>query len=57
MFGITPVGAFGTAGVIAGTATVSAAQAADITAGNTYFNMHTPANPNGEIRGQLLLLP
>lgn len=54
MFGVTPVGAFGTQGVIAGTATVSAAQAADIAAGKTYFNIHTSAHGGGEIRGQLL---
>lgn len=28
---------------------------ADLEAGNTYINLHTSANPNGEIRGQLTL--
>jgi hypothetical protein len=28
-------------------------QAADLTAGNCYVNIHTAANPGGEIRGQL----
>lgn len=55
LFGIgTPSG---TAGVIAGTATITATQAGHITAGNSYFNIHTSANTGGEIRGQLLLLP
>ncbi len=55
MFGIGSVS--GTAGVISGTATITAPQAANISAGNSYFNIHTTANPGGEIRGQLLLLP
>jgi len=54
LFPITPVGAFGTQGVIAGTATITADQAADIVAGQTYFNIHTSVHPGGEIRGQLL---
>jgi hypothetical protein len=38
---------------IKGEATLTAAQAADFTAGKMYFNIHTAANPNGEIRGQI----
>lgn len=53
-FGLTG-GAFGnTAGSFIGVATVNATQAADIAAGKGYFNIHTTANPGGEIRGQLL---
>ncbi|HZX84937.1 MAG TPA: CHRD domain-containing protein, partial [Reyranella sp.] len=29
------------------------AQAADLAAGRWYFNIHTAANPPGEIRGQV----
>lgn len=32
---------------------VDAAIISSITAGNTYFNVHTPANTGGEIRGQI----
>ncbi len=38
---------------IAGTVTLTDAQIADLEAGNTYINVHTAANPGGEIRGQL----
>ena len=38
---------------ITGTATLTDAQAADLAAGRMYFNVHTAANPNGEIRGQM----
>jgi hypothetical protein len=39
---------------IKGTATLTDAQAADLTSGKWYFNIHTQANKAGEIRGQLL---
>ena len=39
---------------IEGRATLTAAQAADLMAGKWYANVHTAANPGGEIRGQLL---
>lgn len=38
---------------ITGQATLTAAQAADLTAGKWYFNVHTKAHPGGEIRGQV----
>jgi hypothetical protein len=38
---------------IDGTATITAAQAKDLLAGKWYFNVHTAANPGGEIRGQV----
>jgi hypothetical protein len=36
-----------------GSATLTDAQAADLTAGKMYVNVHTEANKGGEIRGQL----
>jgi hypothetical protein len=36
-----------------GSATLTDAQAADLTAGKYYVNIHTAANPGGEIRGQV----
>ena len=38
---------------ISGTANLTAAQMADVMAGRWYANVHTAANPGGEIRGWL----
>jgi len=38
---------------IKGTATLTAEQVADLVAGKWYLNLHTAANPKGEIRGQV----
>ena len=38
-----------------GKATLTAAQVADLMAGKWYANVHTAANPGGEIRGQLIV--
>jgi hypothetical protein len=38
---------------IEGSATLTDAQAADLAAGKYYVNVHTAANPGGEIRGQV----
>jgi len=38
---------------VKGEATLTDAQAADLAAGKMYFNIHTAANPGGEIRGQV----
>ncbi len=42
-----------TPATIAGSATLTEAQAADLLAGKWYLNIHTAANPGGEIRGQV----
>lgn len=39
---------------IEGQATLTSSQAADLMAGKWYANVHTAANPGGEIRGQML---
>jgi Cu/Zn superoxide dismutase len=39
---------------IKGSATLTDAQAADLEAGKYYLNIHTAANKDGEIRGQVL---
>jgi len=44
----------GAASPIEGSATLTAAQVADLTAGRWYANVHTAANPAGEIRGQVM---
>lgn len=38
---------------VEGSATLTDAQAADLVAGKYYVNVHTAANPGGEIRGQV----
>src|SRR5438105_14104204 len=40
--------------IVNGSATVSEQQATDILAGRYYINVHTPNNPGGEIRGQVV---
>lgn len=42
---------------ITGSAMLTEAQMADVMAGRWYFNIHTAANPGGEIRGQLTVRP
>ncbi|MGV0960650.1 MAG: CHRD domain-containing protein [Limnohabitans sp.] len=41
---------------IKGSATLTAAQAAEVMAGQWYVNLHTAANPGGEVRGQVMPL-
>lgn len=42
-----------TSGTVNGTATLTEAQENDLLNGLLYFNLHTAANPGGEIRGQI----
>jgi hypothetical protein len=42
-----------TSGALTGTGTLSAANTAGMVAGQTYLNIHTDNNPNGEIRGNI----
>jgi len=42
---------------LTGTLAITPADAADLLLGNLYINMHTEANPGGEIRGQITLPP
>jgi hypothetical protein len=42
---------------IKGSATLNPAQMADLMAGRWYVNLHTAANPGGEIRGQVMVKP
>ena len=39
---------------IMGSAAITATQVADLKAGRSYVNVHSPTNPGGEVRGQLL---
>ena len=43
-----------TTGAFEGSATLTDDQAKALTAGQTYFNVHTAANPDGELRGQVV---
>jgi len=46
-------GAFGSSGTMSGTLVLTDTQKAYLLAGLTYVNIHTSANPGGEIRGQI----
>jgi CHRD domain len=41
-------------GPIKGTATLTADQAQQFLSGKWYINVHTMANPGGEVRGQMM---
>jgi len=46
-----------TSSPFSGEATLDDVKAADLAAGKVYFNIHTAANPKGEIRGQVVRAP
>jgi hypothetical protein len=46
-----------TASPITGSAVLTPAQMNDLMAGKWYVNLHTAANPKGEIRGQAMIAP
>jgi hypothetical protein len=48
------IGGKGPTSPVTGTATLTDAQMADLEAGKWYANVHTAANPGGEIRGQIM---
>ncbi len=52
---IVPITGFPTtaSGTVSGTAMLTAGQNDDLIAGRVYVNIHTSANPAGEIRGQV----
>lgn len=50
---VVPVPMSSLANPMSGTATLDDGQIADLKAGKWYFNIHTAANPGGELRGQL----
>jgi hypothetical protein len=51
---MVPIAPGGTPSPLTGAATVTQPQAADLLAGRWYINLHTSANPAGEIRGQVV---
>ena len=51
---VVPVPATGLASPMKGDATLTEAQAKDLSDGKWYFNIHTAANAPGEIRGQMM---
>jgi hypothetical protein len=50
---LVPVAGVAT-GAFEGSATLNADQGKMLMAGQTYFNVHTAENPNGEVRGQVV---
>jgi hypothetical protein len=52
---ISEKGKMEAASPLKGQATLTDAEAADLTAGNLYINIHTAAHKDGEIRGQVIL--
>jgi hypothetical protein len=51
---VVPIGGKAPTSPVHGTATLTDAQIKDLEAGMWYVNVHTAANPGGEIRGQVL---
>lgn len=55
LFDLMPAGGAAFGSVVNATFNVTPAQVANLKAGLLYFNIHTVNNPNGEIRGQILV--
>jgi hypothetical protein len=53
LFNLAPSSGVNSGQVVASTFAVNAAQVSDLKAGRWYFNIHSSANPGGEIRGQI----
>jgi hypothetical protein len=51
---VLPVPKTALANPMSGSGALTDAQIADLEAGKWYFNIHTAANPGGEVRGQVL---
>jgi hypothetical protein len=51
---IVPIAGSGATAPLSGMATLSPQQVQDVLAGRWYVNIHTAANPGGEIRGQVV---
>jgi len=51
------IGGTAPANPMQGTAHLNTTQIADLVAGRWYVNVHTAANPGGEIRGQVVAAP
>jgi CHRD domain len=54
---VVNIGGTAPANPMQGTAHLNTTQVADLVAGRWYVNVHTTANPNGEIRGQVVAAP
>ena len=50
---LAPIGGKGPASPVTGTVTLTNDQAKDLRSGKVYVNVHTAADPDGEIRGQV----
>lgn len=46
-----------TSGTFSDTTTLTSEQATELKSGNLYYSLATAANPNGEVRGQLMATP
>ena len=51
---VVPIGGKEPSSPVSGSAKLTDAQIADLEAGKWYVNVHTAANPGGEIRGQVM---